>query len=102
MLVFRRFRNTARVARNAVSEEIVAIEGGEGTTFADVAHLASGERGRREVLRGGDMDAGMWWAGQSQGLIADVPTCAELIPGSSTKRRTHLGEAPAMTMSLPA
>ena len=79
VLVFRRFRNTARVARNAVSEEIVRIEAGPGATFDDIAHLASGDRGRREVLLRGDVDAGMWWAGQSQGLIADVPTCAELV-----------------------
>jgi len=78
-LVFRKFRNTARVARNAISEEISGIEAQAGTTFADIAHLASGERGRREVLGAGEMDNGMWWAGQSQGLIHDVPTCAELI-----------------------
>ena len=39
VLVFRRFRNTARVARNAVSEEIVRIEAGDGATFDDIAHL---------------------------------------------------------------
>jgi nitronate monooxygenase len=25
------------------------------------------------------MDGGLWWAGQAQGLIHDVPTCAELV-----------------------
>jgi NADH:quinone reductase (non-electrogenic) len=72
VLVFRKFRNTARVARNAVSEEIVAIEAQEGTTFADVAHLASGARARQHVLLEGDVDGGMWWAGQVQGLIDSV------------------------------
>lgn len=80
-LVFRKFRNTARVARNAVSEEIGRIEERPGSTFEDIAHLAAGERGRREVLGGGDVDGGLWTAGQTQGLIHDVPTCAELIQG---------------------
>lgn len=78
-LVFRRFRNTARVARNAVSEEIVRIEGRPGATFDDIADLASGSRGRTMVLQGGDIDGGLWWAGQAQGLIDDVPSCAELV-----------------------
>lgn len=78
-LVFRKFRNTARVARNTVSEEIAAIESREGTTFADITHLASGARGRQAVLTDGDVDGGVWWASQAQGLIYDVPTCGELV-----------------------
>jgi NADH:quinone reductase (non-electrogenic) len=78
-LVFRPFRNTARVARNATSQEIRDIESRSGATFTDIAHLASGARGRHNVLRDGDMDGGLWWAGQAQGLIHDVPTCAELV-----------------------
>ncbi|MGW9131903.1 NAD(P)H-dependent flavin oxidoreductase [Streptomyces sp. NPDC055681] len=78
-LVFREFRNTARVARNAVSEEIVEISSHEGATFADIAHLASGARGREDVLRKGDVDGGMWWAGQSQGLIHEIASCADVI-----------------------
>jgi len=79
VLVFRKFRNTARVARNSVSEQILAIEAQEGTTFADVAELASGVRGRSQVLVAGDVEGGMWWAGQAQGLIGDVPNCADLV-----------------------
>lgn len=78
-VIFREFRNTARVARNAVSEEIAQISRREGATFDDVAHLASGERGRQRVLAGGDVDGGLWWAGQSQGLIDEVMSCADLI-----------------------
>jgi nitronate monooxygenase len=78
-IVFREFRNTARVARNAVSQEIVEISGHPGAVFNDVAHLASGERGRREVLQNGDVDGGMWWAGQSQGLIDEVLSCQEVV-----------------------
>ena len=80
-IIFREFRNTARVARNAISEEIVAISRQPGASFADVAHLASGERGRREVLGDGSMDGGLWWAGQAQGLIDAVLTCREVVDG---------------------
>ncbi|HEY9314778.1 MULTISPECIES: NAD(P)H-dependent flavin oxidoreductase [Nocardiaceae] len=79
VLVFRKFGNTARVARNSVSEEILEISSRPDTTFDDIAHLASGERGRHGVLRQGDMEAGMWWAGQSQGLIHEVLTCREVV-----------------------
>nr|WP_322098210.1 nitronate monooxygenase [Nakamurella alba] len=79
VLLFRQWRNTARVARNAVSEEIARIGARPGATFDEVAHLASGARGRARVLGDGEMDDGVWWAGQSQGLIDDVPTCRELL-----------------------
>ena len=78
-VVFRKFRNTARVAKNAVSDEMLEIERQEGTTFEDIAHLASGARGRERALGAGEVDGGVWWAGQTQGLIGDVPTVAELV-----------------------
>jgi nitronate monooxygenase len=78
-IIFREFRNTARVARNSVSDEIAVISRQTGATFDDVAHLASGERGRREVLANGNMDGGLWWAGQSQGLIDSVLSCREVV-----------------------
>jgi NAD(P)H-dependent flavin oxidoreductase YrpB (nitropropane dioxygenase family) len=78
-LVFRKFRNTARVARNSVSEQIRQIEALPDSTFDNIAHLASGERGRSRVLVEGDVEDGMWWAGMAQGLIDDVPTCKALI-----------------------
>ncbi len=77
-LIFRQQRNTGRVARNSVSDEVVAISAQPGTGFADIAPLVSGARGR-EALEMGDLDRGLIWAGQVQGLIEDIPTCAELI-----------------------
>ena len=38
----------------------------------------AGARGR-VVYEAGDPDYGIWSAGQIQGLIHDIPTCAELI-----------------------
>ena len=39
----------------------------------------AGVRGRDLVYGQGDMDGGIWSAGQSQALIHDVPTCKELV-----------------------
>ena len=76
-LIFRSLRNTARVATNAVSTEVVDIES-RGCEFADIQHLVAGARGRT-VFEMGDLDAGIWTAGQSQGLIDDIPTVRELV-----------------------
>lgn len=78
-LIYRPFRNTARVARNAVSQEIREIESRDGATFDDIRHLAAGVRGRENVLRDGDVDGGVWFASMAQGLIHDIPTVRELV-----------------------
>jgi nitronate monooxygenase len=82
-LIFRTLRNTSRVARNAVSREVVAIERaaiakGGNATIEDLAPLVAGKRGR-VVYEVGDPDHGIWSAGMVQGLIHDIPSCAELI-----------------------
>jgi NAD(P)H-dependent flavin oxidoreductase YrpB (nitropropane dioxygenase family) len=76
-LIFRPLRNTARVASNAVSREVVEIlaDGGE---FDQVRDLVSGARGRT-VYENGDPEAGIWSVGTCQGLIEDVPTVGELV-----------------------
>jgi len=79
VVVFRELHNTARVARNTVSEEIARISNTRGATFEDVAHLASGVRGRTNVLEAGDMEGGMWWAGMSQGLVSYIDTCQAVV-----------------------
>ncbi|WP_009760471.1 nitronate monooxygenase family protein [Rhodococcus sp. JVH1] len=79
VVVFREFRNTARVARNEISEQIAEISRRPGASFEDVAHLASGKRGRSQVLENGLVDDGMWWAGQAQGLIHEVASCADVV-----------------------
>lgn len=79
VLVFRNFHNTARVVRNTVSEQIVEIGERPGATFDDVAELASGARGRANVLAEGRMEDGMWWAGQAQGLVDEVDTVAAVV-----------------------
>ena len=77
-LIFRTLRNTSRVASNAVSREVVAIEKKGGATIDDLKHLVAGQRGR-VVYETGDTEFGIWSAGMVQGLIHDIPTCAELV-----------------------
>ena len=76
-LIFRTMRNTSRVARNTVSQQVVAMEK-EGATFDQIRHLVAGSRGR-QVFVTGDPNEGIWSAGQVQGLIHDIPSCAELV-----------------------
>lgn len=76
-LIFRTYRNTARVAKNRISAAVVAAEK-EGKPFTEVAELVKGVRGR-EGLQTGDTEHGIWSAGMIQGLIHDIPTCAELV-----------------------
>ena len=76
-LIFRTMRNTARVARNAISQQVVELERG-GAAFEDVRELVAGTRGK-VVYETGDPDHGIWSAGMVQGLIHDIPSCAELI-----------------------
>jgi nitronate monooxygenase len=77
-LIFRQLKNTARVGKNAVSDEVVKRLQTPGATFDAVRDLVAGTKGRH-VLETGDMDAGLFWAGQVQGLIHDIPTVAELM-----------------------
>ena len=77
-LIFRTMHNTARVAKNAISTEVTTIERKGGATIEDIRHLVAGTRGRK-VYEEGDPDLGIWSAGMVQGLIHDIPTCAQLI-----------------------
>jgi NADH:quinone reductase (non-electrogenic) len=77
-LIFRSLHNTARVGKNSVSDKVVEILKQPDAKFEHVSHLVRGAQGR-VLLETGDLDAGLVWAGQVQGLIHDIPTVAELI-----------------------
>ena len=78
-LIYRTLRNTARVFKNSVAEEVVDIESKPGQTqFEDIQALVQGAKGR-ELFDTGDLDKGIWSAGMIVGLIDDIPTCRELI-----------------------
>ncbi|MBH1998107.1 MAG: nitronate monooxygenase [Sphingomonadaceae bacterium] len=77
-LIFRKFHNTGRVAKNSVSDQVMEISAETGAVFEDIRSFVSGAKGR-EALETGNLDAGLVWAGQVQGLIRDIPTCADLL-----------------------
>jgi nitronate monooxygenase len=76
-LIFRQLRNTARVARNGVSADVVRILN-EGGSFDDISELVAGRRGVR-VFQDGDTELGIWTSGMVQGLIHDIPSVGELV-----------------------
>lgn len=76
-LILRSLRNTVRVAKNSVSDEVLTLLE-QGADFAAVQPLVSGARGRK-VFEDGDLDAGVWAVGQAQGLIHDVPSAGEIV-----------------------
>jgi len=79
-LIFRTLKNTARVFRNRIADEVLAIEARPGDTdFAELQPLVAGVRGRERVLEAGAVDDGIWTVGMVVGLIQDIPSCRELI-----------------------
>ncbi|MBK6737719.1 MAG: nitronate monooxygenase [Haliea sp.] len=76
-LIFRSYKNTARVYRNVVADQVAAMEA-EGADFGKVHHLVSGAN-QEKAWSTGDIDAGMVTVGMCGGLINDIPTCKELV-----------------------
>jgi nitronate monooxygenase len=89
MYVMRSLRNTERVLRNKVAEKVVEMEG-QGAGIAELAPLVTGKNGLR-VLENGELDVGLMTAGQSVGLIHDVPTVRELVDTIIEEAREILG-----------
>ena len=81
-LIFRSFRNTARVYTNSVAKKVVEIEKAGGD-FGQVHALVSGKN-QDIAWTTGDIDAGMVTVGMCGGLIKDIPTCAELVDNIMT------------------
>lgn len=77
-LIFRSLKNTARVGKSEVSDEVVRRLSLPDAKFGDVQELVAGAAGK-QLLETGDLNKGVFWAGMVQGLIHDIPTCKELI-----------------------
>jgi nitronate monooxygenase len=90
-------RNTSRVAKNEISQKVVAMER-EGATFEDIRELVAGARGRL-VYEQGDVDIGVWSAGMVQGLIHDIPSCAELVHRIVAEAEAIIGDRLAGMMA---
>lgn len=78
-LIMRTLRNTERVLANDVVDKVLEIEATGTATIADIAPYVSGMRGKEMMLEGGDVTAAVLSAGQTMGLIRDIPTVKELI-----------------------
>jgi NAD(P)H-dependent flavin oxidoreductase YrpB (nitropropane dioxygenase family) len=76
-LIFRTYKNTARVYRNGIADQVAEIEA-SGADFGQVHHLVSGAN-QEKAWSTGDIEAGMVTVGMSGGLINDIPTCEELV-----------------------
>ena len=94
-LLLRTLRNTVRVLHNATVDKVLELEG-RGAGIAELAPLISGTSSREEVWDNGNVDGGIFTAGQVVGLIRDIPTVAELV-------ERIMGEAKAIIRDrLPA
>ena len=92
-LIFRTLRNTARVFKNAVAQEVVSIEARPGDTdFMELKDLVAGVRGRERCIEQGELDDGIWSAGMVVGLIHDIPSCEELIQRMVAEAREAVKE----------
>ncbi|MGC6499008.1 MAG: NAD(P)H-dependent flavin oxidoreductase [Henriciella sp.] len=76
-LIFRSFRNTARVYKNSVSQRVAEIEAAGGE-FSQVHEYVSGAN-QEKAWSTGDIEAGMVTAGMSGAFVDDVPTCKALV-----------------------
>ena len=90
MYVMRSLRNTERVLRNPIAEKVVEMEG-RGATIQELAPLVTGKNGLR-VLKDGETDVGLMAAGQSVGLVHDVPTVRDLIDSIIDEARQIAGK----------
>lgn len=76
-LIFRSYRNTARVYRNSIADQVAEIEA-RGGEFAEVHSLVSGGN-QDKAWQTGDINAGMVTVGMCGGLINDIPSCQQLV-----------------------
>lgn len=77
ILVLRSLRNTMRALRNPTAEKVAEMEK-QGADLHQLESLISGTRGAK-LLEEGNIEDGLFTAGQVVGLIHDIPTVKELI-----------------------
>lgn len=81
-LIFRSYRNTARVYKNEVAVKVAEIEAAGGS-FSEVHGLVSGKM-QDHAWTSGEIDSGMLTFGMCGGLVDDIPSCAELVDNIMT------------------
>ncbi|KAL4817797.1 hypothetical protein BDW67DRAFT_159160 [Aspergillus spinulosporus] len=100
-LVMRRWKNTTRLFANEVTKQALKVEKeSKSGEFAEIAPFVSGKRGR-EVFLNGDVNFGVWTAGQVIGLIHDIPTCAELLTRIEKEAEAALNRSKSLYTATP-
>ena len=89
-LILRSLRNSSRVWGNALADEIIELEN-SGVGIDRIGPLVAGAKGRG-VYENGDVEGGIWSSGMVQGLIDDVPSCAELVQRIIAQARELVAE----------
>ena len=90
-LLMRTLRNTARFLANDNTEKVLEIEARGDATIQDIKQYMSGLEGK-VMIETGDLNQGVFSAGQVIGMIRDVPTVQELfdrIVGEATELMTR-------------
>ena len=97
-LIFRSYRNTARVYTNSIAKKVVEIEKAGGD-FGQVHALVSGKN-QDIAWTTGDIDAGMVTVGMCGGLIKDIPTCVQLVDNIMSDANHIISERLAAMVSM--
>jgi nitronate monooxygenase len=97
-LIMRTLRNTERVLHNPTVDKVLEIESKGDTKIEDLIPYVSGMVGK-EMLDDGDMDRGVLAAGQSVGLVRDIPTCQELLDNIMAEAEKIINEKFAQAIS---
>jgi len=97
-LIMRSLRNTERVLHNQTVDQVLEIESKGDTTIEDIAPFVSGLVGK-DMLEDGEMEKGVLSAGQSMGLVRDIPTCRQLLDNIMTQAEAIIKEKFAQTIT---
>ena len=89
-LLFRKFRNTARVFKNDIAVKVQEIENAGGE-FGDIHQYVSGKN-QEIAWTTGDVNAGMVTWGMCGGLIKEIPTCEEVVTSIANEAKAIIRE----------
>ena len=78
------------VPKTFIAGQVIELES-KGAGIEELAPLVSGKR-YFKVLTEGDVDDGLWSAGQIVGLIHDIPTIQELVDRIMNEAREIVGK----------
>jgi len=89
-LLFRKFKNTARVFKNDIAVKVQEIESAGGE-FGDIHQYVSGKN-QEKAWASGEVNAGMVTWGMCGGLIQDIPTCEEVVTSIANDAKAIITE----------